>query len=377
VFLCFPHALFPERVCSSPPGVRRKFPLVWLARRAYPLLVNEKPFYSLDSEPGDAKIKAVREALVSWYEENGRDLPWRRTREPWRILVSEVMLQQIQVARAIPFYEKFLERFPTSRTLAEAPLAEAIRVWGNLGRYRRVVNLRRTARILVEEFDGEVPSDPAVLVNLPGIGPYTAGALACFAFEKDAAFLDTNIRRVLHRLFFGVDVPRPAVSEEELRRLAENLVPGGRGWVWGQSVIEFGALRCTARKPLCETCPLSGLCAARPMIQGSLATLPGAEKAAHKYEGSNRYYRGRVLAMLREAPEEGIPLHELGEGLCEGFGEEDLPWLRGVVEGLEKDGLLRASSARDWPQAVAEERAAYGADRSEDPPYATMRVSLP
>ena len=147
-----------------------------------------KPTYSTDVEPDEAKIFAVREALISWYEENARDLPWRRTRNPWWVLVSEVMLQQIQVKRAIPFYESFLARFPTPRALAGAPLADAIRVWGDLGRYKRVVNLHRTARILVEEFGGEVPSAPGELVKLPGIGPYTAGAVACFAFDKDTAF---------------------------------------------------------------------------------------------------------------------------------------------------------------------------------------------
>jgi A/G-specific adenine glycosylase len=315
--------------------------------------------------------------LISWFEKNARDLPWRRTRDPWRILVSEVMLQQIQVKRAIPFYEAFLERFPTPRALAEAPLAEAIRVWGDLGRYRRVVNLHRTARILLEEFDSEVPSDPAVLVGLPGIGPYTAGAVACFAFGKDIAFLDTNVRRVLHRLFFGADVPRPAVSDGELLRLAEALMPRGCGWEWGQSVIEFGAVQCTARNPLCECCPLSDLCAARPTIRGAIASLPRSEKATYRYEGSNRYYRGRVLAALREAPEGSVPLYALGEGLREGFAEKDLPWLRGVVESLEKDGLVSVSSGREWPQAVAEKRAAYGADHPEDPPHASTHVSLP
>jgi len=137
--------------------------------------VSGKPTYSTDFEPEEAKMPAVREALISWYDENARDLPWRRTRDPWRVLVSEVMLQQIQVKRAIPFYESFLARFPTPRKLADAPLAEAIKAWGDLGRYRRVVNLHRTARILVEEFGGEVPSDPEVLVKLPGIGPYNGG----------------------------------------------------------------------------------------------------------------------------------------------------------------------------------------------------------
>jgi A/G-specific adenine glycosylase len=355
-----------------------KVPLVRPARGAYPPLVSGEPIYSIGLGPDDAeKAEAVRNALISWYGENARDLPWRRTRDPWRVLVSEVMLQQIQVKRAVPFYEAFVERFATPRALAEAPLAEAIRAWGDLGRYRRVVNLHRTARILLEEFGGEVPSDPEVLVKLPGIGPYTAGAVACFAFERDAHFLDTNARRVLHRLFLGADVPRPAVSEGELLRLAKELVPRGRGWEWGQSVIEFGALRCTARKPICESCPLGDLCAARPTIRAKLATLPRAENAARRYEGSNRYHRGRVLAALREAPEGGVALRELGEGLREGFGEGDLPWLLGVVGSLEKDGLVVVSSAGERPRAVAEDRAAYGADRPGNPPGANTRVSLP
>ena len=178
--------------------------------------------------PDPAEIEALRETLISWFRENGRDLPWRHTRDPYRILVSEVMLQQIQVSRAIPFYFSFLERFPTIQALAEAPIADAIRVWGDLGRYKRVVNLHKTARIVVEEFGGQIPSDLKMLLKLPGLGPYAAGAVACFAFEKDAPFADTNMRRVLHRLFFGVDVPVPSAKEEEILRLAETLVPPGR-----------------------------------------------------------------------------------------------------------------------------------------------------
>jgi A/G-specific adenine glycosylase len=293
------------------------------------------------------------------------------------VLVSEVMLQQIQVTRAIPFYESFLARFPTPKALADAPLAEAIRTWGDLGRYRRVVNLHRTACILVEEFAGEVPSDTEVLVKLPGIGPYTAGAVACFAFEMDTAFVDTNGRRVLHRLFFGSDVPEPFATESELRRLAQMLVPRGRGWKWGQSVIEFGAIHCTARNPLCESCPLIDRCAARPTIWGALTSLPRPEKPTYRYQGSNRYYRGRVLAVLRQTSEESIPLREFGAILRENFGDEDLPWLYGVVESLERDGLVKISSTEEWSRAVAEERASYGGERREGPPYATTRVSLP
>jgi A/G-specific adenine glycosylase len=200
--------------------------------------VAKRPTYSTPQDKPD-KTELVRGALVSWFRENARDLPWRRTRDPWRVLVSEVMLQQIQVVRAVPFYEKFLERFSTVRALAEAPIAEAIQVWGDLGRYRRVVNLHRTARIIVEEHGGKVPSDPEVLVKLPGIGPYTAGAVACFAYEKDVAFVDTNMRRVLHRVFFGADVPGPTATDREVLDVAARLVPSGGAWEWNQALMEF------------------------------------------------------------------------------------------------------------------------------------------
>ena len=308
------------------------------------------------------KAEAVRGALIPWFEENGRDLPWRRTRDPWRVLVSEVMLQQIQVKRAIPFYERFLERFPTVDALADAPLAEAIRTWGDLGRYRRVVNLHRTARLIVEEHGGRVPSHPETLLKLPGVGPYTAGAVACFAFGRDAHFLDTNVRRVLHRLFLGAEVPEPKAKEGQLLGLAEAMVPRDRAWAWGQSVIELGALRCRARRPLCATCPVGELCAARPTIAEALAGRPRVVGAARGSGGPNIHHRGRALAALREAPPEGVTLGELGKTLREGFGEADLPWLRGVVESLRKDGLARVSPEEAW---------------SADPPRTTVLVSLP
>ena len=321
--------------------------------------------HSTGTRKGRKRDRAVREALLSWFDENARDLPWRRTRDPWRVLVSEVMLQQIQVKRAIPFYDRFLERFPTVGALAEAPLSDAIRVWGDLGRYRRVVSLHRTARIVVEEHGGRVPSDPEVLVTLPGVGPYTAGAVACFAFERDAHFLDTNMHRVLHRVFFGPDVPAATAKPKEIRALASGLVPRGRGWAWNQAVMEFGALRCTARRPACPDCPLRDHCLAHPKMQAALAALPragGKAASTPRYEETNRYLRGRALAVLREAPPEGVALNELGKALREGFGDADLPWLRGVVETLRKDGLARVSPEEAW---------------SAEPPRATVLVSLP
>ncbi len=275
-----------------------------------------------------------------------------------------------------------LSRFPTVEALAEAPIAEAIRVWGDLGRYKRVVNLHRTARIIVEKHGAEVPPDPEVLATFPGIGPYTAGAVACFAFERDVPFVDTNMRRVLHRLFFGPEVPEPKVREREILDVASELVPSGRSWEWNQALMELGALRCTVRRPLCETCPVADGCRARAGIREALSAVPRVpKKPGYRYEGSNRYYRGRALARLRQAPDDGVTRQDLGAALRDGFADADLPWVEGVARSLEKDGLVvldggpRVHGPTD---VVAEERSTYGAGAtSEDADPAARRVRLP
>lgn len=314
---------------------------------------------------------------MAWFTANGRDLPWRETRDPYRIMVSEIMLQQTQVDRVIGCYRRFFERFPTIEALAAAPTAEVIRAWAGLGYNRRAVNLQRAARHVVDELGGRFPDTVDGLRTLPGIGPYTAGAIACFAFERDSHFIDTNMRRVLHRLFFGSDVPAPTRADREVLELAAVAVPDGRGWAWNQALIEFGALHCTARKPACVVCPLQAVCVAYPTVQSDLAALPRGtrvKKTEAPYDGSNRYYRGRVIAALRDLPPEsspdaelGVDLRTLGPRVRDGFTEADLPWLYGVVKGLTKDGLA----------LVAEETPGYdaGADRDED--REAVRVRLP
>ena len=330
------------------------------------------PSSAPDDLPDLDRVPAIQDALIAWFGEHGRELPWRRTRDPYKILVSEIMLQQIQVARAIPFYLTFLDRFPTVEDLAAAPLAEVIRVWGDLGRYRRLVNLHRTAKRIVEEFGATFPRDVETLRTFPGVGPYTAGAVACFAFEQDVAFLDTNSRRVLRRLFVGADVPETSASDRELLALARRVVPAGRGWVWNQTLIEFGALHCTARRPACATCPIQEPCRAHPgIVSGPAERRRSAEaKRASLYEGTNRYYRGRVLAALRELPDDepaALDLRELGTRLRPEFSDDELPWIYEVVESLRKDGLA----------AVNEDRPAYDAGGSSTLDPGEVRVSLP
>ena len=309
---------------------------------------------SSDDAEKTARIAAVRAGLLAWFAANRRDLPWRHTRDPYRILVSEVMLQQTQVDRVIPYYRRFLEQFPTVQALADAPTADVITAWAGLGYNRRAVNLQRTARHVVEHLGGEFPQDVEALMQLPGIGPYTAGAIAAFAFERDVGFIDTNMRRVIHRLFFGVDVPERIASDREIVALAAELVLPGEGWTWNQALIEFGALQCTQRRPACVICPLQAVCCAFPAIQTAIAELPlGARlKKEAAFSGSNRFYRGRVLAALRDRASNGddapgVTLLELGKTVRDDFSDADLPWLYGVVAGLQQDGLARV--AEDTP----------------------------
>ncbi|GAB4110080.1 MAG: A/G-specific adenine glycosylase [Roseiflexaceae bacterium] len=302
------------------------------------------------------RIRSIQIILLEWFAAHARDLPWRQTRDPYRVLVSEVMLQQTQVDRVIPRYHAFLDQFPTLQALAEAPTADVIRAWAGLGYNRRAVNLQRTARAVLEQHGGEFPRSVEALRQLPGIGPYTAGAVACFAFEQDVAFLDTNIRRAVLRLLMS---QQPAPGEREITAVAEQLVPSGQGWAWNQAIMELGALICTAATPTCWRCPLNQNCrdySERQQADTNAFEQPlyfptdaaqrirkphkkVAEKREEPFIGSNRYYRGRVIAALREAPH-GLSLPELGPQVKDDYSSADLPWLEQLVAGLARDGLL-------------------------------------
>ena len=236
------------------------------------------------------RLGRIRNGLLGWFKENARDLPWRRTRDPYAILVSEVMLQQTQVDRVLPYYTRFLERFPTVEDLAAAATSDVIRIWSGLGYNRRAVNLQRAARAVVDELGGSFPDDPAALKKLPGIGAYTAGAIAAFAYERDVAFLDTNMRRVISRVIFGSESARESNAIEA----ANALVPPGHGWTWNQALIEFGALQCTARRPACIICPLRDECAAYPTMQVALQL-----KSSRSSHSENRAVREHHALLQR------------------------------------------------------------------------------
>jgi A/G-specific adenine glycosylase len=305
------------------------------------------------AQPSPATCATLHERLFAWFHANARDLPWRYTRNPYHVLVAEMMLQQTQVERVVPRYHAFLAAYPHLHDLAAAPTADVIRLWAGLGYNRRAVNLQRTARLITETYGGHVPQSVAELRRLPGIGAYTAGALACFAFEQDVAFLDTNIRRVLRRCLVGEEPPAP--TEKALLELAHTLLPPGRGWLWNQALMELGALACTAASPACPRCPWGPYCRAYQHWQASppdsTAAYAQARRPARRvaerrepYHGSNRYYRGRIVEVLRHLPERAsIPLAELGAAI-KGYTAQDEAWLRTLVAGLVRDGLAEWDS---------------------------------
>jgi len=210
-------------------------------------------------------VHAFQRRLLAWYARHGRDLPWRRTRDPYRVLVSEIMLQQTQVDRVVPKYRQFLTRYPTLRRLARAPVDEVRRLWYPLGYNIRPVRLHQIACEAVARYRGRLPEHADGLRELPGVGRYTAAAVLTFAYGHDAAVLDTNVRRVLTRVFLGPRRTRRLRGEKALWTLAETLVPAGRGYDFNQALMDFGATWCTPRRPRCVRCPMTRICASHPL----------------------------------------------------------------------------------------------------------------
>ena len=235
-------------------------------------------------------------ALLGWSDRTRRDLPWRRTRDPWAILVSELMLQQTQVARVVPKYEAFLVAFPTAAACAETSVGAVVTLWAGLGYNRRAVNLHRTATLVVAEHGGRLPDDLDQLLRLPGIGPYTARALLVFAWERDVGVVDTNAARVLAR-----ELGR-SLTRGEVQQRADEVVPPASGWAWNQAMLDLGATVCTSRSPGCGECPLAPSCrwhrAGNPEPDPARGSA-GVSTGQSTFEGSDRQGRGRLVDALR------------------------------------------------------------------------------
>src|SRR5437016_5878261 len=214
------------------------------------------------SQPAPNVVARVHFSLLQWYQEHQRDLPWRATDDAYAILVSEIMLQQTQVDRVLPKYRQFLATFPTLADLAAAPTADVISVWVPLGYNMRAVRLQSVARQVIAEYGGRIPETIDDLLKLKGIGRYTAGAIACFAYHKQVATVDTNIYRVLHRIFLGLEYPDPKFNDAQMLALAEQVLPEGEAYNWNQALMDLGATICTSNNPQCTQCPLQGSCSA-------------------------------------------------------------------------------------------------------------------
>jgi A/G-specific adenine glycosylase len=273
----------------------------------------------------------LSDTLLDWSAGSRRDLPWRRTRDPWAILVSELMLQQTQVARVVPRYEQFLDRFPTVAACASADVGDVITMWAGLGYNRRAVNLHRCAVAVVSSHGGSLPDSLDALTALPGIGPYTARAVLAFAFEQDVAVVDTNVGRVLARW------ARRPLSAVEVQARADAVAPAGHGWAWNQAMLDLGATVCVKRSPRCDGCPVSRWCewhaAGRPEPDpavGSAAVAGGQSP----FEGSDRQGRGRLVDELRRSG--AVPV----SGLAVACGwPTDPSRARLAADSLVADGL--------------------------------------
>jgi len=250
---------------------------------------------------------SVIKSLLAWYNQHGRhDLPWRKTRDPYKVLVSELMLQQTQVPRVIPKYEAFVKKFPTIAALAAADRQEVLTLWQGLGYNNRAVRLHALANVIARERNGRFPANYDELRALPGIGPYTAGAVMNFAYNKPAPCVDVNIQRVLARLFW---TPRQTVDKDALASLALQLTEeSGAAHDWNSALMDFGSAVCTARNPSCTSCPLRSACKSK----GARNDETNASKRQSAFHGSRRWWRGQILKSLLAAPvKEAHLLHRI------------------------------------------------------------------
>jgi A/G-specific adenine glycosylase len=279
----------------------------------------------------------LHQPLLKWYDEHARDLPWRSVAAtPWSVMVSEFMLQQTPVSRVLPVHQQWLERWPSPSALAQEPAGEAIRLWGRLGYPRRALRLHAAAVAITERHGGEVPSELDALRALPGVGEYTAAAIAVFAFGRRHAVLDTNVRRVLARVVGGVELPAESLTRADRER-ATSLLPDddAEAATWSVAVMELGALVCTAARPCCNACPLADACAWRA---AGYPAYDGPPRRGQAWVGTDRQCRGRLMAAVRDAEGAVSPAR-----LARTWNEADQRTR--CLAGLVEDGLLVRTSA--------------------------------
>jgi len=281
----------------------------------------------------------LHEAVLDWYDDHARELPWRGVQaSPWSVMVSEFMLQQTPVARVLPVHEAWLDRWPAPADLAREPTGEAVRMWGRLGYPRRALRLHAAAVAIVERHDGAVPTAYDDLLALPGVGDYTAAAIASFAFGQRHVVLDTNVRRVLARAVSGIELPAPAVTRAE-RDVAASVLPDddATAATWAVATMELGALVCTARQPDCDACPIADLCAWRG---AGFPAYDGPPRRGQAWAGTDRQCRGRLMALARD---HDVVTDAQAEAAWPGTEQRER-----CLAGLVADGLLTQITPGRW-----------------------------
>ena len=286
----------------------------------------------------EAGRDAFRASVLDWYDRAGRRFPFRGTTDPYLVLVSEAILQQTQVARGAPAWTSFVERFPTVEALAAASPGDVLRAWRGLGYNRRAINLQRAARVVVDELGGRFPTDVAGLERLPGVGPYTARAIASIAFGLPVGAVDTNVRRVLGRTVAG---EAGAIPPAALQALADALVSVDRPGDWTAALMDLGSTVCRPRTPRCGDCPVRVMCRYEGVAAGANAPRRAAQSTGVPFERSSRWLRGRILDRLRDAP------NGAWTELDGAIGTHDADAVVAALAAMARDGLVEL--AEDGP----------------------------
>ena len=287
-------------------------------------------------------LKSLHANILSWYRKHSRALRWRDTTDPYEILVSEVMLQQTQVSRVQEKFPGFLKNFPTFSALSRATTSDVVRAWHGMGYNSRAVRLRDLARTVQNDFGGSLPETIDELQSLPGIGPYTAHAVSCFAMMKRVPLVDVNIRRVFSRIFWKMHIPPDLRPEKEIWAIAKEVLPEN-SYLWNQALMDLGATICTSRKPMCAYCPVAEHCASRQLGRMNAATRHApARRAEPMYDGiPQRIWRGKIVQKLRSLNgTQTVSIQRLGKSIRQQFRHSELPWLVSVVDRLRNDGLV-------------------------------------
>lgn len=289
------------------------------------------------------KQRNVVRAILAWYRRHGRTLPWRDISNPYRILVSEIMLQQTQVRRVLEKYPLFLRRFPTLRSLAGATRRDVILAWQGMGYNNRAVHLHECARALINNYKGKIPNQREELLKLPGIGTYTANALLCSVHALPVPVVDVNVQRVLSRLFWTMPTTGSVRSAGEIAALSQTLIPKRRAYDWNQALMDLGATVCIARSPRCGECPVANRCASRTRML-RLATPRVNGKAQAPNTLPNRIYRGKIIEQLRNTNgTHRVRADVLARSVRPAFARGQKRWFKELLTRLERDGLISVS----------------------------------